>query len=237
MLVNGISLHTSTTNYHNLNYYNKQQPLIISGTSDYIVPLCHSIPYKNAQVKHTEDHYIADFEKRDQWVQKCLTKLNNMRHDSWGPEAPVCPAVIVPDKVDPVKWKRNRIIAVAKRYIGLPYTHHHIPDWVGPEGKGMDCSNLTAWVYNFGLGIKFTSKCECQAEGPRAPGRKLKKDEPLEPGDLLFIMNQRREFISHVVIYIEPDRILDTRLKGGCQIRPFKGWYKTHFIFARRIIE
>ena len=213
----------------------KLQPLIISGTPEYMISLCNSILY--TQLKDLKEDHQADFADRDEWVIKCLDKLTTMKYDSWGPSAPVCPAVIVPDGVDHVKWKRNRVLAVAKRYIGLPYMYHHIPDWVGPTGKGIDCSNLTAWIYNFGLGIKFTSKCEWQAEGPRAPGRKLEKDEPLEPGDLLFIMNKNREFISHVVMYIESNKILDVRGNGGCQIRPFEGWYKSHFAFSRRIIE
>ena len=219
----------------NLNQEDKSQPLIISGTPEYMVPLCFSIPY--IQMKDIKEDHQADFADRDEWVLKCLNALLTMNYDSWGPAAPVCPAVIFPDVPDLVKWKRNRIVAVAKRHIGIPYMHHHFPHWVASNGQGIDCSNLTAWVYNFGLGIKFTSKCEWQAEGPKAPGRKLERNEPLKPGDLLFILNQDREFISHVVIYINSDEILDTRGKGGCQLRPFKGWYKSHFIFGRRIIE
>ena len=215
-----------------LNDKNKEIP---TGTPPKVKFLSASMPY--TQTQNLSCDVGADFKERDEWVYKVLSLLTSEGHDSWGPKAPVCPSVIVPEGVDQVQWKRTRVINVAKKYIGLPYKHHHVPEWFGPAGQGTDCSNLTAWAYNYGLGIKFTSKVGWQAEGPRAPGRKLEENEKLEPGDLLFIMNKERSFISHVVLYISPEQIIDTRGKGGCQIRPFKGWYKSHYVFGRRIIE
>ena len=82
-------------------------------------------------------------------------------------------------------WKQERILSAALHYVNdsgnaqaLQYRHHHIPDWnptgstepaggakttdldgQSPQtwaaGRGLDCSNFTAWVYNYGLGIGF----------------------------------------------------------------------------------
>src|SRR3954454_24720798 len=104
----------------------------------------------------------------------------------WGPRAATYPTGTAPAGCDALAWQRARVIAVAQRYLGLPYRHHHVPAWdpaaglVGaPDaGTGLDCSNFTAWVYNYGLGIRFTSEVQDQADGPKAPGRVLAPDEP-----------------------------------------------------------
>ena len=127
-----------------------------------------------------------DFPQRDRF----LSPGNGFRLESTGaPQARRYPPVEVPAGCDPVKWQRLRVIATAKRYIGLPYRHHHVPDWQpgAGAGPGLDCSNFTAWVFNYGLGLKFTGNIHKQSDGPLAPGRRLSAGELLKPGDLLFI--------------------------------------------------
>src|SRR3990172_3755387 len=153
--------------------------------------------------------------------------------DSWGPLAAVLPAASVPTGCDAARRKRDRVVAAAKNYIGLPYQHHHIPAWnprsawPGEEGPGLDCSNFTSWVYNFGLGVKFTSNVRSQADGASAPGRRLGASEALAPGDLLFILNSSRTAIGHVVLYVDPYHIIDATSGLTVQVRSFSGWYKT----------
>jgi cell wall-associated NlpC family hydrolase len=126
------------------------------------------------------------------------------------------------------------------KYQGLPYRHHHIPGWnppvslvgAGNDGNGLDCSNFTSWVYDYGLGIKFTSDTTAQANGP---GRVLAPGEAFAPGDLLFIRNLAKTKVTHVVIYIDPGHIIDCH-GNGVTVRPFQGWYKNCFDHARRII-
>jgi len=179
----------------------------------------------------------SDFLERDEIFEKHM-KTTNEKYGSWGPHPPLFPPVKVPEGVDPVEWQRARVLEVAKRYIGLPYKHHHVPLWAGsPEGQGVDCSNYTSWAYNYALGIKITSHCQKQAESEDAKGRKLGLDEKLEPADLLFIEKRDRSIISHVVLYLGDNKVLDSRGKGGVQIRDYDGWYKTHHIFTRRMIE
>ncbi len=184
----------------------------------------------------------ADFAHRDLLPQSNIPerKWDSLR--GWGPTAAQYPPIEAPAGKDPVAWKRARIIAVAKRYIGLGYRHHHIPGWNpnpainSKTGPGLDCSNFTSWVYNYGLGIKFNSDILKQSDSELSPGRKLSADETMEPGDLLFILQTNREKVSHVVIFIDEGHIIDSTGKS-IAIRPFKGWYRTHLSHVRRIIE
>lgn len=148
----------------------------------------------------------------------------------WGP---------LPHKYKPPKlaegksddWKRARIIATALRFIGYHYRHHYIPDWDPPpgwynpkpggtrhDGRGVDCSNFTSFVYNQGLGISFSSDIHKQAAletvtvngtEQELPVRLIPRQDSVEawarvlkPGDLLFIRPRSSETVSHVVIWI-----------------------------------
>jgi cell wall-associated NlpC family hydrolase len=187
---------------------------------------------------YSERSLTYDLGERDRLPEFQKSQSSKSSSRDWGPHAFQYPPVVAPAGCDPLKWKRLRVIAVAKRYIGLPYEHHHIPGWQPAQGKGpgLDCSNFTAWVYNYGLGVKFTSDIQKQSDGPKAPGRLLKERESFEPGDLLFILRKDRSKVSHVVIYLDAEHIIDSH-GPGVGIRPFKGWYKSHFSHVRRIIE
>lgn len=182
----------------------------------------------------TQEEYInsltADFEYRDSLPETNTPESDWFKYSSWGPSASIYPEVTIPKGVDPVEWKIDRIIEVAKKYIGVPYNHSHIPT------LGFDCSNYTSWVYNYGLGIKFSSGITRQSE---SAGRMLTEGEEFKKGDLLFISNSSGTAIVHVVIYIDKDSIIDSTIDSidGVAIRGFKGWYKDRFSFARRIIE
>lgn len=150
------------------------------------------------------------------------------RWDVWGPPARHFAA---PREVleRPIEWRRERVIAVARRFAGYGYQHHHIPDWdpprdwpwketaVGHNGKGVDCSNFTSFVYNLGFGLKPISAIKEQAETLEIPGpgegrtqRAERVDLPksyeerltvLRTGDLIYIRNKREE-LAHVVIWV-----------------------------------
>jgi cell wall-associated NlpC family hydrolase len=182
----------------------------------------------------------ADFTERDKIPQSDAPQAGWYSQSStWGPDATRYQQVQIPSGCDPVSWKRQRIIAVARKYIGLNYQHHHIPAWnPAGVGTGLDCSNFTSWVYNYGLGIYFTSDVHDQADSSGAPGRKLSPQEPLQPGDLLYILKGDRSAVSHVAIYVDPTHIIDSHGEyHGVTEHAATGWYVTHFAFARRIIE
>ena len=147
---------------------------------------------------------------------------------SWGPEPRHYPPLNDVERI-PVSWKRQRVLAVACSMIGLPYQHHHIPDWdppaswpwkevaYGRNSKGVDCSDFTSWVYNYGLGIKPKTSVTKQAELTQVNGpgenrttdvRVIQNDngyddlvKKLKTGDLLYIRNNKG-IIGHVIMWV-----------------------------------
>ena len=156
---------------------------------------------------------------RDEWETCCGV---------WGPQAATFPIVKIPNGVEASRWIEGRVIAVAKKYIGLPYKHKHIP-----FAGGLDCSNFTSWVYNYGFGVRFDSNIERQADNV---GRKLGREETLNKGDLIFLWNRNRTRISHVAIFIDSENVIDER-GSGVEVRSFQGEYLERFAWARRIFE
>ena len=147
---------------------------------------------------------------------------------SWGPRQRIYPAA--PEVAGkPVDWLRERAIAVALRFEGYGYQHHHVLDWdppadwpwkrtnVGHNGKGADCSNFVAFVFNQGFGIKMHTGIHELAEQREMAGpgdkpirvehisRPDSSDEwakTLKPGDLLFIKGGQEKSVTHVVLWI-----------------------------------
>jgi len=169
-------------------------------------------PYRQSRIEHREwyGHHVREW------------------YGAWGPPARHYPAPQgLADRS--LSWKRQRVIAVALRFQGYTYQHHHIPDWdpprdwpwkevgTGHNAKGIDCSNFTAFVYNLGFGIRPSSGIKEQARtheisGPgedhwlRAETIRLPEDyddvvKVLHTGDLLYIRNRHDE-ISHVVLWV-----------------------------------
>jgi len=126
-------------------------------------------------------------------------------------------------------WARQRVIATGLGLVGYTYQHHHVPYWEPPAdwprdatqktppGKGLDCSNFTAFVYNLALGIKPTGDVRKQAELTEVPGPGPNRTSPVQrielperfedyartllTGDLLFIKNTSGA-LSHVVLWV-----------------------------------
>ncbi|WP_395737166.1 NlpC/P60 family protein [Prosthecobacter sp.] len=127
------------------------------------------------------------------------------------------------------QWSRERVIAAGMRFIGYTYQHHHVPDWDPPAewprsseqktpvGKGLDCSNFTAFSYNLALGIKPGGEVKGQSEMTEANGPGPNRTIPvkrielpksyedfartLQTGDLLYIKNTKGT-LSHVVLWV-----------------------------------
>ncbi|GAY16868.1 hypothetical protein MSZK_35940 [Mycobacterium sp. shizuoka-1] len=150
--------------------------------------------------------------------------------------------------------------------LGLQYRHHHIPGWNPPAstysgageenpdtdaprspvawdpGPGLDCSNFTAWVYNYGLGIKFGGDVHKQFAGTAGPmGTQVPAEGPFQPGDLLYLHpDSDPDVASHVVIYVDDRHVIDSRVSAqnvsGVQIRNRSGWYREAVLGAWRPI-
>ena len=149
-------------------------------------------------------------------------------YGSWGPGQRLYPAA--PQTAGKsVDWLRERVIAVALRFEGYGYQHHHVPDWdppanwpwkhtgVGHNGKGADCSNFVSFVYNQGFGIKMHSgihELADQREMSGPGGRPIRVEhiarpdsyegwaKTLKTGDLLFIKGSPKGPVTHVVLWI-----------------------------------
>jgi cell wall-associated NlpC family hydrolase len=125
-------------------------------------------------------------------------------------------------------WKRERVIATAARFIGYGYHHLYIPDWnppahwpwkqccMGHNGKGVDCSNFTTFVYNQGFGIYMSSGIGEQARERVAsfgheevklqrielPREHAARREVLKTGDLVYILGREGGHVTHVVMWV-----------------------------------
>lgn len=170
----------------------------------------------------------ADFALRDKLPRTHIPRDGWFSYTSWGPCVNPYPKVVFPESADRLHWSRERLVAAAKKLIGTPYRHFHIP-----ELGGIDCSNFTALIYNYAFGIRFTSNVGDQAE--RA-GRRLEPDEPLEPGDLIYLWSKERDRISHVVMYLNQTEYIDAT-PPDVQIRQFNEEQRQRTAWVRRILE
>ncbi len=152
------------------------------------------------------------------------------RFRSWGPE-PRTYAPLANLSQAPLEWLRERVVATAARFLGYGYQYHHIPDWnpprhwpwketcVGHNGKGVDCSNLTSFVYNQGFGIRISAAIHRQAQRDLAfemphktiairpielPRGYRERIQTLQTGDLVYIRGREDGPVSHVVIWVGP---------------------------------
>ena len=186
---------------------------------------------------------------RSQWYS------SRMLASLWGPMPAKYPGIeetleSLPPGTDLTQWKRDRVVAVAKHYIGLPYRHHHIPAWSpkspdqhGLTGPGLDCSNFTAWVYNFGFGVILNSDVALQAAMKPRPGfavhpgmQRIGAEGPFMPGDIIYIANPQKTAIVHAIIFIDDGHIIDST-DGQVAVRHFTGWYRRQLSHAIRIFN
>ncbi len=161
----------------------------------------------------------------EEWYSPRIRK----KYGAWGPEPRHYPAIPGSENVPP-NWKRQRVLVVAHNLTGLPYQHHHIPDWNPPKywpwkpvafgrnSTGVDCSDFTSWVYNYGLGIRFSSNIQKQSatvmlQGPGGEGsfeaKTILNDRgyddliaKLKTGDLLYIKRKGTDKVSHVIMWV-----------------------------------
>lgn len=193
-------------------------------------------PYKVELTSPMSEFLAPDrLPPRDDWRLEAKVPYENWysrevrkEYGPWGPGPRHYPPVTDQSEA-PLSWQRQRVLAVACKYIGLPYQHHHIPAWDPPKGwpwkpvaygrnsKGVDCSDFTSWVYNYGLGIKLDTGIRQQADteqiaGPGGDGsitvRTLRDDNgyedlvrKLKTGDLLYIKNNKG-LVGHVIMWV-----------------------------------
>jgi hypothetical protein len=193
-------------------------------------------PY-SVKFSFMEEELIGDLLKgrRSDWkdhatvpFREWYNPANQTRWGYWGPGMRHFDPPSGLAKKSP-QWSRERVIATGLRYVGYSYQHHHVPDWEPPAdwpsdpeqktpaGKGVDCSNFTAFVYNLALGIKPTGAIQAQAEmidvagpgeGRTVPVKRIELPKSYEDfpsqlltGDLLYVKSNKGN-VSHVVLWV-----------------------------------
>jgi hypothetical protein len=201
---------------------------------------------------------MIDFAHRDTLPQSSVAPEEWCKsadsNGGWGPPRAIYPgAPASPDEVDRQRWKQARLIAAALKYQGLPYNHHHIPTFDGTKcskpwaPRGLDCSNFTSWILDYAFGLQVTSAIQQQASDGSA-GPVVPADEPLLPGDLLFVRGSPADGpITHVAIHLDAAHRIDETISGsqgdeldGVYIRSWGrvGWWPYNsFSHARRPLK
>lgn len=207
-------------------------------------------PYHYSSVLSDPD-LIADFSENPRaltnWQNWSLTAYENWQNfeviqsldSTWGPYFK--PFKAPEDTLNKsTQWLRERLLAAASVLRNtVPYGHHHMNVWNVPDtpqwtdagyepGYGIDCSDFTHFIYNYGLGIQLKTGVVEQSEMTTAEmhlfdgsivqvaGERLfdvqtdyEKDfttlvASLQPGDLLYIRSDPglERPISHVIMWL-----------------------------------
>lgn len=150
--------------------------------------------------------------------------------------------------------KKQRIVRFAVRYVGYPYVWGGEWDQPSPEGYccggqpvgGFDCSGLVWWALKAaesgwdnvpprdyrGWSLPERSSADMASVGEEIPF------EDIKAGDLLFQDGDEDGRVDHVNLYLGNGWALDSSSGyGGVSILSVRsGWYRDHFVHARRVI-
>ncbi len=103
--------------------------------------------------------------------------------------------------VDPGGSGRSAVVAIAQRYLGVPYV------WAGASPSGFDCSGLTMYCYaQIGIGLSHGATDQQRASRPVPLSA-------LQPGDLVFFGSAG--YSHHVGIYAGGGQMIDAPHTGA----------------------
>ena len=94
----------------------------------------------------------------------------------------------------------DAILTISQPYLGTPYV------WGGVTNLGVDCSGFSQFIYRAN-GVHLPRDAEEQAIVGVIVGFGRQVREVVEPGDLIFFLNERGR-ISHVAVSLGKDRII-----------------------------
>ena len=104
-------------------------------------------------------------------------------------------------KVDPNSPGHPEIVAIAQRYLGVPYV------WGGASPSGFDCSGLAMYCYaQIGVMLPHNAAMQYAVCTPIAR-------DALQPGDLVFFGNA--SFSHHVAIFVGGTTIIEAPHTGA----------------------
>ncbi|AEM78395.1 C40 family peptidase [Thermoanaerobacter wiegelii] len=121
----------------------------------------------------------------------------------------------------------DKLIDFAKSFVGTPYVYG------GSTPKGFDCSGFVQYVFkNVGINLPRTANEQATA------GEYVSYND-LQPGDLVFFKTLGSSSINHSGIYIGNGEFIQSSSgRGKVIISPLnEGYYKEHYVTARRIIK
>lgn len=150
--------------------------------------------------------------------------------------------------------KKQAIVEFGAQYVGYPYVY--AGDWAEPTPTGyccgpqpvggFDCSGLTWWVVKAAengwdnqppRSYKGWSLPQRSSRDMAAVGNALAFDD-IKAGDLLFYDGNDDGTVDHVNVYIGNGWALDSSSSyaGVSILKVDSGWYRDHFVHARRIM-
>jgi hypothetical protein len=161
-----------------------QPPCVVAPSRNYVSPYYVSFP--DASLVQA-DFSSGPRGNRSLWATldyaDWYTQQTRVKVGTWGPQPNV---FSVPNGL--MSWTtaqiQQRYLASIANLIGTTvYQHHHVPSWIpnsqqwdwgipvttGAHFAGLDCSDLTAWGWNFGFGLQMTAATAPQGELPGVP--------------------------------------------------------------------
>lgn len=126
--------------------------------------------------------------------------------------------------LSPCFWNRSELLEMAKLFVGFPYLWGGLSPWneksTSSHLTGVDCSGLVYLLYRL-QGINVPRDAHDQF----LKTERMEFDQ-LQMGDLVFLAEKERsERISHVMLYIQNDSLLEATL-DSCNVRIVSGEMK-----------
>jgi cell wall-associated NlpC family hydrolase len=145
-----------------------------------------------AQLRVAADNAAADVAQLQEQIDTVASELQ-----------PVAPSLSVPLAAASTSSIGQQVVAIAERYLGVPYR------WGGADPmSGFDCSGLTMYVYGE-LGVQLRHYAADQwSDLPHVDPAQL------EPGDLVFF-EPRWDGPGHVGIYAGGDSFIEAPHSGA----------------------
>jgi peptidoglycan DL-endopeptidase CwlO len=128
----------------------------------------------------------------------------------------------IPEAPPPDGTRAQQVVAIAMRYLGIPYV------WGGMSpSQGFDCSGLVSYVYAQ-IGISLPHHAAAQYNY----GVPVSRDD-LQPGDLVFFNG-----LGHMGMYIGAGQFIHAPHTGDVvKISSlYEGWYASTWVGARRVL-
>ncbi len=122
----------------------------------------------------------------------------------------------------------NDVLFRAIGLVGTPYRYGG-----NTPQSGFDCSGLVDYVFRSSAGVVLPRRSGeiADVDAPRV------KSDRLAPGDLLFFGSRRH--VNHVAIYVGEGRFVHAPNRGGTvRLDQLDGdYWRTHFLYAKRVLE